>query len=184
MFGAFQEEFSNYKQQDSHEFLIILIDYLHSELEIPLEDVSAANLLISESIVIFSFDSQITPIENLKPAERAWLEFMENKQSFVMRQFYGQTRSTVKCRVCKHESATYEGFSNLSFELPQFTKQCDLKDCMDMYFGGETINGWHCPMCKCERGAIKKLDICRTPPILAVHLKRYVWLGTIERTIA
>lgn len=90
-----------------------------------------------------------------------------------MKQFYGQTRSTVKCCSCSHESATYEGFSNLSFELPQHGRQSDLKECMDMYFDGEKINGWFCPKCNMEREAIKKLDISKVPPILVVHLKRY-----------
>lgn len=32
--------FATYDQQDSHEFLLFLIDILHSELEFPLDDVS------------------------------------------------------------------------------------------------------------------------------------------------
>lgn len=86
--------------------------------------------------------------------------------------FYGQIRSTVKCRTCQHESATYEGFSNLSFELPQNSKQCDLKECMDMYFDGEIVDGWHCPKCNLKREAVKKLDISRVPPYLVIHFKR------------
>lgn len=46
---------------------------------------------------------------------------------------------------------------------------------MDMYFDGEKINGWFCPLCKKERDAIKKLDISKVPPVLAVHLKRFVF---------
>lgn len=89
-----------------------------------------------------------------------------------MNLFYGQIRSTVKCCKCGYESATYEGFSNLSFELPQNSEQCDLKKCMNMYFYGEHISGWQCPTCKLNRDAIKKLDISRVPSILVMHFKR------------
>lgn len=95
-----------------------------------------------------------------------------------MNLFYGQIRSTVKCRVCQQESATYEGFSNLSLELPQSTRQCDLEECLNMYFHGEVVNGWDCPKCKVKRDAIKKLDISKVPPFLVIHFKRLIffWL--------
>lgn len=75
--------------------------------------------------------------------------------------------------VCKRESATYEGFSNLSLELPANSNKCDIIDCMDMYFFGERITGWNCSFCKEPRDAIKKLDISKLPPILVIHFKRF-----------
>lgn len=92
-----------------------------------------------------------------------------------MKLFYGQIKSTVKCTVCHKESATYEGFSNLSLELPAHSNKCDLNDCMRLYFFGENISGWNCPNCKEKRNAIKKLDISKLPPILVIHLKRLVF---------
>lgn len=96
-------------------------------------------------------------------------------ESAIQAHFFGQIRSTVKCRTCGYESATYEGFSHLSLELPQDNRQCSLTDCLNLYFNGESIDGWFCPQCKQNRDAIKKLDICRLPPVLVIHLKRFVW---------
>lgn len=87
--------------------------------------------------------------------------------------FFGQIRSTVKCRTCGFESATYEGFSHLSLELPQDNRQYNLHDCFDLYFNGEIIEGWTCPQCKQNRDAVKKLDISKLPPVLVIHLKRF-----------
>lgn len=42
-----------------------------------------------------------------------------------------------------------------------------------MYFNGEEVRGWHCPKCKSNQDAIKKLDISRLPSILVVHFKRF-----------
>lgn len=112
--------------------------------------------------------------DNAHKSEVAWREFLKNMQSIVHSLFFGQIRSTVKCRTCGFESATYEGFSHLSLELPQDNRQCGIDDCLDLYFNGEIIEGWTCPQCKQNRDAIKKLDICKLPPVLVIHFKRFV----------
>lgn len=38
-FGQEYKIFASYEQQDSHEFLVHLVDVLHSELQIPMDDV-------------------------------------------------------------------------------------------------------------------------------------------------
>lgn len=130
-------------------------------------------LFVSFSLLFFSFHQ---PIVNAKVTkeESAWREFVKNSHSIIQNMFFGQIRSTVKCCSCQYESATYEGFSNLSLELPQNSRQCYLADCLDLYFNGESIDGWECPQCKSKRGAVKKLDISRLPLILVIHFKRYV----------
>lgn len=151
--GEYQKMFSGYDQQDSHEFLTILIDMLHSELQIPMDQ---------------------DPDERLSLSEKSWREFVKNKESIIQDLFFGQIRSTLKCRTCQMESPTYEGFSNLSLELPNDNRQCHLYDCLDLYFNGEIISGWTCPKCKVSREAVKKLDISKLPQILVIHLKRCV----------
>lgn len=110
----------------------------------------------------------------LNKSEEAWRDFLKNKESRIQSMFFGQIRSLVKCKACGFESPTYEGFSHLSLELPSDSRQCELYDCLDSYFGGETIDGWTCPNCKQNREAVKKLDISKLPPVLVIHLKRFV----------
>ena len=113
-------------------------------------------------------------MENLPASEKAWLEYTKAKESFILRLFYGQIKSTVKCTQCGEESATFETFSNLSLELPMYNiDRCHITECFNMYFHGEKISGWNCPRCKCARDAIKKLDISKLPPVLVIHLKRF-----------
>ncbi|XP_055902298.1 ubiquitin carboxyl-terminal hydrolase 8 [Eupeodes corollae] len=152
--GQYQKIFRGIEQQDSHEFLTILMDWLHSDLQ--------------------TLQAQQKSVrENMPASERAWLEFTKARESLILRLFYGQIKSTVKCVYCNKESATYECFSNLSLELPSSANMCTLNQCMDMYFNGERIHGWVCPTCKQPREAIKKLDISKLPPILVVHFKRF-----------
>lgn len=114
------------------------------------------------------------PDEKLSRPEQAWREFTKNKDSFIQQMFFGQIRSTLKCTVCSKESPTYDGFSNLSLELPNNDEQCDLYDCLQSYFYGEYIDGWSCPKCKQNQRAVKKLDISILPEILVIQLKRLV----------
>ncbi|CRK98995.1 CLUMA_CG011986, isoform B [Clunio marinus] len=137
-------------QQDSHEFLVMLIDWLQSDLQtIPVVH---------------------TAVE-LPPSEKAWQEYTKAKESFILRLFYGQIKSTVKCTVCSKESSTYDTFSNLSLELPPNNiDRCHIDECFNMYFHGEMVMGWNCPHCKAPRDAIKKLDISKLPPVLTIYV--------------
>lgn len=65
--------------------------------------------------------------EGLPAAERAWHEYTRCKESLVLRLFYGQIRSTVRCVRCAERSATYDSFSNLSLELPAAAARCTLQ---------------------------------------------------------
>lgn len=117
---------------------------------------------------------QQSTIDSLPASEKAWLEYTKARESFILRLFYGQIKSTVKCTVCSKESATYETFSNLSLELPPNNiDRCHISECFNMYFHGEMVMGWNCPYCKMPRDAIKKLDISKLPPVLVIHLKRF-----------
>lgn len=153
--GQYQQMFRGVEQQDSHEFLTILIDWLHSDLQTLVSNVRNNSEL------------------KLPPSDKAWLDYTKNKESNIFHLFYGQIKSMVKCKECLQESATYECFSNLSLELPTNNKRCDIYKSFDMYFHGETVHGWDCPKCKQKRDAIKKLDISRLPPILVIHFKRF-----------
>ncbi|XP_041982812.1 ubiquitin carboxyl-terminal hydrolase 8 isoform X2 [Aricia agestis] len=150
--GRHQRAFRGSEQQDSHEFLTILMDWLHLDLQFTIKPPNK---------------------ESLSPAERAWVEYTRARESLVLRLFYGQMRSTVRCTVCAAASVTYDSFSNLSLELPPRAPRCTLADCLKLYLNGETIPGWNCPNCKEKRDAVKKLDISRLPPVLVIHFKRF-----------
>ncbi|XP_052750897.1 ubiquitin carboxyl-terminal hydrolase 8 isoform X2 [Galleria mellonella] len=148
-----QRTFRGCEQQDSHEFLTILMDWLHLDLQFTISVPSNK--------------------DDLPASEKAWYEYTKSKESMILQLFYGQIKSTVMCTVCGKQSVTYESFSNLSLEMPANSNRCSLSDCLKLYLNGETIPGWNCPSCKEKRDALKKLDISRLPPILVIHFKRF-----------
>lgn len=143
--------FRNTEQQDSHEFLTILIDWLHSDLK----------TLNGPDYAPQTGESDMM-----------WSEFTKYNQSLILSLFYGQMKSVVKCSTCKHESNKFECFTNLSLELPANQNVCELTECLNSYFGHEYVYGWCCPRCKDKNKAIKSLLISQLPSVLVVHLKR------------
>lgn len=155
--GQHRKQFQGYEQQDSHEFLTILMDWLHEDLnkrsrKLPLRETSN---------------------ENLSQADQAWNKFRRCSESLIRSLFSGQQRSTVRCCKCHEESVTYEAFSDLSLPLPSSSNKCSLDECLKLYLNCEKISGWNCPSCKEKRDAIKKFDIWKLPPILVIHLNRF-----------
>ncbi|KAK9508720.1 hypothetical protein O3M35_006212 [Rhynocoris fuscipes] len=169
--GNIKDIFKGNAHQDSNEFLIILLEHLHEDLNKP-----------AEVTVLDGAD--------VDSGERAWGEFRRKNCSVIQRLFYGQHKSTVTCSTCNHSSATFEQFFNLFVPIPSLTSQTDvtLQDCIQHYMSGERISGWKCPKCNAERNAIKKFDISRLPPILVIALKRFTqeydsWLQKKENIV-
>nr|CAD7263962.1 unnamed protein product [Timema shepardi] len=154
--GRLKSSFQGVEQQDSHEFLTLLMDWLHEDLN----KKSGASPIKDPSIS-----------EN--PEDAAWNKFRSVNESLILTLFFGQQKSTVRCCKCNEKSVTYEPFSNLSLPLPTNSNKCTLHDCVRLYLREETLTGWNCPSCKEARDAHKKFDIVRFPPILIVHFKRF-----------
>ncbi|XP_050556044.1 ubiquitin carboxyl-terminal hydrolase 8 isoform X2 [Spodoptera frugiperda] len=188
--GKHQRAFRGCEQQDSHEFLTILMDWLHLDLQFsinvpqhkvshtPLMDYRDSHEFLTILMDWLHLDLQFSinvpqHKDTLPPSEKAWHEYTKSKESLILRLFYGQIKSTVRCTVCGKQSVTYESFSNLSLELPANANRCSLSDCLKLYLNDETIPGWNCPNCKEKRDALKKLDISRLPPVLVIHFKRF-----------
>ncbi|XP_046396294.1 ubiquitin carboxyl-terminal hydrolase 8 [Ischnura elegans] len=163
--GMHKKAFAGHEQQDSHEFLTILMDWLH-------EDLNRASIRMSK----IGKNPSNPPAQNAsgpEGAERAWHDFCRQNESLVLHLFYGQQASTVCCLHCGEQSVTYEPFSNLSLPIPPNATRCSLADCMALYLKGEHISGWNCPKCKEPRDASKKFDIWILPRILVIHFKRF-----------
>uniref|UniRef100_A0A146MBD9 Ubiquitin carboxyl-terminal hydrolase n=1 Tax=Lygus hesperus TaxID=30085 RepID=A0A146MBD9_LYGHE len=170
LMGDIKDIFKGSMHQDSNEFLIILLEHLHEDLNMPAE-----------------VENLIGAVE--ETGEKAWGEFRRKNCSIIQQLFYGQHRSTVTCSTCGHNSATFEQFFNLFVPIPPGRSDVTLNECIQLYMSGERINGWKCPNCKVERNATKKFDISRLPPVLIIALKRFTqedgsWLHKKENLVS
>ncbi|KAL6255320.1 hypothetical protein P5V15_013660 [Pogonomyrmex californicus] len=151
--GQYKLQFESYDQQDSHEFLTFLLDWMHSDLK------KEAKM----------------PIE-MTNAEKEWDKAMSSQRSIISDLFFGQLRSTITCSFCKQASTTYETFNSLTMSLPQ-SNRCTLNDCMEKFVTGQKVSGWKCPKCQTPRDATKKFDFVKLAPIVVIHLNRFAESG-------
>ncbi|EFX64527.1 hypothetical protein DAPPUDRAFT_66136, partial [Daphnia pulex] len=158
--GRYKSSFRGYEQQDSHEFLTILVDWLHEELN----EIRVKRPLKEQNNY---------GIPDEKAAAMAWEDYTDSNKSVIVKLFAGQQRSCLRCAVCRKESVTFEPFFNLSLPIPPSNSQCSIMECFQLYTKPEQISGWSCPFCKNKKGASKTIDIWEVPPVLVVHLQRF-----------
>ncbi|XP_067118526.1 ubiquitin carboxyl-terminal hydrolase 8-like [Centruroides vittatus] len=155
-----------YEQQDSHEFLIVLLEKLHADL--------------NKSITISP--KQRLNLDNLsefEAQERFWENHTNMNKSIISSLFEGLLQSELMCLNCSKTSNSYEVFSLLSLPIPSSTK-CYLKDCLEVFLKEEIMKGdaaWDCPKCAHKREAKKQMTICKVPKVLVIHLKRFSFDG-------
>ncbi|XP_051157632.1 ubiquitin carboxyl-terminal hydrolase 8 [Leptopilina boulardi] len=148
--GQYRLQFESFEQQDSHEFLTFLLEWMHNDLK------------KKDKIIVNDL---------LTSAEKEWIKAMNGQNSIISRLFFGQYRSTITCATCAKNSVIYETFNNLTMSLPP--TKCTLDECVKKYVSGQRVFGWKCPHCKVEREATKKFDFIRLAPIVVIHLNRF-----------
>ena len=168
--SARRRDFGGVSMHDAHEFIILLLEWLHDEL-----NVAAA----ASARPTTPASTDLTASET---AETVWRQFQRVNDSIVTRLFHGLQKSTLLCTACGFESVTFETFSLLSLPLAEPPVDCgSLYHCLEQYVRGDLITDWTCPKCQCCHDAHKKLDLCRLPPVLILHLKSFSFAGNATR---
>lgn len=151
--------YSGCEQQDSHEFLLILFEKLHADL-------NKAQIIKKTEIP----DS----LDNREAVDRFWTNHLTNNDSIISELFEGLIMSTLECDICQKKSNTFEVFTCLSLPIPN-NSRCALEDCLKEFTKNENMcdeAAWLCPNCKTKQSATKKTSIVRLPKVLIIHLKR------------
>ncbi|XP_068244406.1 ubiquitin carboxyl-terminal hydrolase 8-like [Palaemon carinicauda] len=157
--GRFHKPFQGYDQQDSHEFLIKLMDWLHEDLN----KVTGKKLPMKEQ----DYDD----IPDYVAAEKMQEELRRRDDSIVCSLFHGLHRSVIECDTCSHRSLTFEPFSIISLSFPS-SGRCTLRELLQHYYKESRIE-YKCSKCKRLRSCVRKLDIWKLPPVLILHLNRF-----------
>ena len=168
--SARRRDFGGMQMHDAHEFIILLMEWLHEDLNVIEMATSPTSSPPGNSL------------PDIEAAESVWRRFRRLNDSIVTRLFYGLQKSTLSCTACGLESATFETFSLLSLPLAVPTEgRSTLYQCLDQYVRGDLITDWTCPKCRRSHDVFKKLDIWRLPSVLILHLKRFSFAGSTSR---
>lgn len=158
------------EQQDSHEFMMMLFDKLHHDLNLHGKDKFKQNGISSQN---GTGDENNINIPRATLGYQFWKRHLESNKSIISDLFEGIFMSTLTCTFCRGQSNTFEVFNCLSLPIPSETR-CHVRDCLSHFSNPERIDAaWECPRCKLKREAEKKIVICKLPRILIIHLKRF-----------
>ncbi|MBV95979.1 Ubiquitin carboxyl-terminal hydrolase 21, partial [Eschrichtius robustus] len=173
--------FSGYSQQDAQEFLKLLMERLH--LEINRRGRRAPPVLANSPA-----PSQprrggaLLEEPELSDDDRAnlmWKRYLEREDSKIVDLFVGQLKSCLKCQACGYRSTTFEVFCDLSLPIPKkgfAGGKVSLRDCFSLFTKEEELESENAPVCdQCRQKtrSTKKLTVQRFPRILVLHLNRF-----------
>ncbi|GAA6013015.1 hypothetical protein JCM10207_008414 [Rhodosporidiobolus poonsookiae] len=174
-------QFRGSDQHDAQEFLGFLLDGLHED----------CNYVVKKPPPIEMTPEREHDLETLPPqlmSEREWQIYKMRNDSFIVQCFQGQFRNQLRCLTCQKTSTTYNTFMPLSVPIPgnRSISKVPLMACLENFVRDEILDkddAWHCPRCKKNRKAIKKLSLSKLPPILVIHLKRFSFHGPFSDKI-
>jgi len=159
--GKYKQSFRNFNQQDAHELLNNLMQWLHDDLN---EVQGVDKLKLPEQ--------KNEGVPEIIAAQRAWELERKVDRSFIRDTFYGQWRSVLTCQSCTWESVKYEPFFELCLQLPPGNGRCTLRQCIEGFLEPEEVD-YKCPRCERNRLMTKKFEIVKLPPIIIIQLVRF-----------
>lgn len=173
--ARFAPSFRGYDQHDSQEFLAILLDGLHEDLNYVTTRPAAIEMTPARENELETLPQQIASIKE-------WGIYRMRNDSLVVDWFQGQFRNKLTCLTCGKTSTTYEAFTYLSLPVPsgRGVGKVALQQCLDAFVREEVLDKgdmWNCSRCKRPRKATKRLSISRLPRVLLIHLKRFSFKG-------
>ena len=132
--GRYNEDFRAYDQQDAHELLSHLIEWLHDDLN----EITGRKEVLPEQ--------KNEGIPDYQAAKNAWDMEKRVDKSFIRETFYGQWRSILRCPDCSWTSIKYEVFFELVLQLPNGNGRCTLNECIESFLKPEKVD-YKCPKC-------------------------------------
>ena len=121
-FKTLKKQFDGYRQQDAQEFLSVLLEQLHEDLN-----------RITEKPYIELLEKQQN--ENDLIASKRWWDLHKKREdSIIIDLFNGQFKSETICQVCKKSSITYDPFASLCVPLPKAKIHLHFKIFLDMEY--------------------------------------------------
>ena len=154
---------------DSHEYLVYLLDQFHEAIKTEVPFV--------EQII----HQDATPTDNMRIlAENGWNKFVSKNTSQLVNLFFGMMRKTIHCTSCKNNSYQWEIFNALKVPCDGATFQDwirhEVNECSD-------IEGYRCGTCKTQTLAKKYSHLWKLPSCLFMSVRRFHYNGHKNMTV-
>lgn len=150
-----KSEYKNGQQQDCHECVIFIIDFLNSAL---LKQEKNDN--IKRKISLGKDHSEI-----MKSFGNFYWEEHTYRMEHSIKSFHGLYHSSTTCTVCKTENNKWDIFNNVSLMI----NHKNFKEWLVDFCKQETLEGYECEKCKKHQTAIRQMEVWRYPKTLILH---------------
>ena len=162
LLGRIDDQFNNPSQQDSHEFLVTLLQSFHDSL-------STSVIYEIHGPVVTDLDQQI------HKAHLDWIAYYKNKNSMIVDLFGGQLRTEIRCVKCQNVTSRYDPI--MIIDLPIVLAQhVDLYQCFEHSVAIEQSaidNLYLCEVCHTRTQALQQRTLWKLPPVLVIKLTRF-----------
>ena len=158
----------SFAQQDAAEFLRILLDNVHEELN-RVDCPPAYRELPSQGQV-----SQVT---------NAWWQYYEQcSASSLTDLFRGQLLSIVSCEQCGQRSLSADCFLQLALPLPS-ERRASVARCFREFTRRRRLKDYQCGQCANQATCSQRLGVYRCPQVLSIQLKRFSHKGKLHTLV-
>lgn len=156
--SKFIKKYSNLEQQDSHECLLYLLDYLHKSLSYEIDvDIQGEVKTSSDALMKKSLES--------------WKTFYETQYSYIIETFNGLVINQISCKNCPYKDNVFEPYNCLSIDIT--SESTNLQTCLSKYFSQHTIDQWKCSDCNNMTSCQIIQQLWSVPNYLIINLKRF-----------
>jgi ubiquitin C-terminal hydrolase len=148
---------------DSHEYLVYLLDHFHEAMK--------QHIVWTEQ----PYPESATPHQKMRiMAQNGWNRYLSKNSSEIVRLFFGMMRKTVQCTNCSNCTYQWEVFNALKVPCEGSTLQDWIRNEVN-----ETseIEGYQCDACKGRHTARLQSHLWRLPPNLFLTIRRFRYDG-------
>jgi len=174
LIGNKNDMWNEYNHQDSQEFFNFLITQLGEEVGTKCKFIPG----LSISDKSRTFDESIHNIIAIS----SWSSFQSREYSPLKNLFDGLIETKRKCICCSSQVIRFEPFVTLPLSVPikngNMHTQYDIYDCLDHLTTEEQLdvdNKMNCDMCGLKNRGHSKNLLWKTPKILVLHIKRFLF---------
>ena len=161
------EHFLGRQQQDSHEFLMFVLDQLLEGSK------TKVNFVIQRPPPQTEDDKRVIA------ALTSWKQNFERQYTPLIDLWFGLLEYTTECQGCKNKTYQYETFNSLKVQMPSNMNEDGsaptLHQMLEADWKEDTIESYACDKCSPTRStALRRVGIWRMPRCLCVVFKRFL----------
>ncbi len=161
--GTPYEMFGGSLPNDSHEFLVYLLDHFHEALNIQSE--------YKEKEIT----EDLSSIDKMRiMAENGWNRFVSKNNSEIVKLFFGMIRKSITCTHCDNTTYRWEVFNSLKIPCEGITFEDWIKNEVNEE---SIIDSYKCDSCKEKHSAKIKSHLWKLPKCLFITLRRFNYNG-------